>query len=81
MANPKRIVCPDCGEPIEATVRLDCDVDPETGVITRANSGGSVDLYCSNDCGWNHVGGGGELGSDSDWAAIVTLDDLKALSS
>jgi hypothetical protein len=72
------VVCPDCGAAMQATVKLDCDVDPKTGAVTHAATGGSVEFYCSDDCGW--TADGGDISVDVDVTLFidpVTADDFE----
>jgi hypothetical protein len=73
---PERVVCPDCGEDIQAEVTFDCDVDATTGVIERALSGGQMRLYCSVDCGWEWEMGD-LVGEGWDWPDPIKASDLR----
>jgi C4-type Zn-finger protein len=51
-AKQKRVICPECGDTVQATVKVDAEVDPDTGEIVASGTGGSIELYCAADCGW-----------------------------
>jgi hypothetical protein len=61
-------VCPFCKGQLQATVKVDCDLDDD-GLIVMGNQG-DFRIYCENDCEeWEDY-------SASDYSAWPTIEDV-----